>query len=887
MSLLLKEIHIKNFRSHTDSKIEFDTGINLIAGRNGAGKSSVLEAILVALYGPRPAGLKKNELARIGTSGYTINLTFEVNGDTITISRSSNGDARLIGKEMVEGDSSINQWVEKHICPSHIFTGAIYVRQGEIDSIIRDEEGRERIIRKITRIEDYENAWKNLGRIIGMLEREKENYLSFLSQEDELKRQKEEKKDELEKTRKRVSEIRLQIEELEQEVKSLNNRKEELEKLRGEIEKLNGNLATVLGELKALEERNRMLEGQKKDIENRIGELERYVEDLKELTPKAELYTKLEKLHSEAVKRIKEIEEGEKRVEERILKAKTELERIKKDYESLEMVKDRIKEIESRLEKLESSFKRWEDVKGKFERYRSLKIQLEERGYTAEKIVRMYEALQKARDEEDRLQEAFEKLAAKRSSLLTKAKQYQKAVEELKKAVGTCPVCGRELDEKHRKEILEEYRSEIKRIKEELEKLEEAERKLKEKREIVEKALSKQESVLKYKQILDELETLKKEIGDVNVEELKKSSDDYEKLREELGKLKGQEKVLQSSISNLEELKQRLEKAKEEREHLREQKEKIMESVNEEGFESLEELENQIEELRKEYVRWLELKDSERRINEEKDRIKRIISELKDVKEEMERKSQERSKIEGELERLRGLYSEEEHKKISEEFLSKSKELAGLKNGVEILEKNIATLERDLQYLENQISLLGEYRNKVEIIERKAIPELKRIREKFRKYKNIIAESAMKEVERYASEIFEELTEGKYSGVRLRKVTERGKERLKVFVVYQGEERDFGFLSGGEVIALGLSFRLALSMFMIKGRIPLLILDEPTPFLDEERRRKLVDITTNYLRKIPQVIVVSHDEELKDAADRVIFVDYQGGASRVRYVEAQ
>ena len=145
----------------------------------------------------------------------------------------------------------------------------------------------------------------------------------------------------------------------------------------------------------------------------------------------------------------------------------------------------------------------------------------------------------------------------------------------------------------------------------------------------------------------------------------------------------------------------------------------------------------------------------------------------------------------------------------------------------------------------------------------------------------------MRGVERYASEIFEELTEGKYSGIRLKKVTERGKEKLRVFVVYQGEEREIGFLSGGEIIALGLAFRLALSMFMIRGRIPLLILDEPTQFLDEERRRKLVDVTTNYLRKIPQVIIVSHDEELKDAADRVIFVDSQGGVSRVRYVEAQ
>ena len=94
------------------------------------------------------------------------------------------------------------------------------------------------------------------------------------------------------------------------------------------------------------------------------------------------------------------------------------------------------------------------------------------------------------------------------------------------------------------------------------------------------------------------------------------------------------------------------------------------------------------------------------------------------------------------------------------------------------------------------------------------------------------------------------------------------------------------FLSGGELIALGLAFRLALTMYMIRGKIPLLILDEPTPFLDEERRRKLVEITSNYLRKIPQVIIVSHDDELKDAADRVINVELMGGSSRVSYVEA-
>ncbi|RLI82959.1 DNA repair protein Rad50, partial [Archaeoglobales archaeon] len=173
----------------------------------------------------------------------------------------------------------------------------------------------------------------------------------------------------------------------------------------------------------------------------------------------------------------------------------------------------------------------------------------------------------------------------------------------------------------------------------------------------------------------------------------------------------------------------------------------------------------------------------------------------------------------------------------------------------------------------------------IRIIENTVLPELKSIREKFRSYRTLLAEAAFKEVEHYASEIFEELTEGKYSGIVLKREIERNREKVKVRVMYQGNEKDISFLSGGELISLGLAFRLALSMFMIKGKVPILILDEPTPFLDEERRKKLVDIMNGYLKRIPQVIVVSHDDELKDAADRVISVEFSGGASKVSIQE--
>jgi len=63
--MIVKEVCLRNFKSHRNTRIGFEKGINLIAGRNGAGKSSILEAILVALYGVR-GGARKSDLLHVG-----------------------------------------------------------------------------------------------------------------------------------------------------------------------------------------------------------------------------------------------------------------------------------------------------------------------------------------------------------------------------------------------------------------------------------------------------------------------------------------------------------------------------------------------------------------------------------------------------------------------------------------------------------------------------------------------------------------------------------------------------------------------------------------------------------------------------------------------------
>jgi len=88
-------------------------------------------------------------------------------------------------------------------------------------------------------------------------------------------------------------------------------------------------------------------------------------------------------------------------------------------------------------------------------------------------------------------------------------------------------------------------------------------------------------------------------------------------------------------------------------------------------------------------------------------------------------------------------------------------------------------------------------------------------------------------------------------------------------------------ISGGELTAVALSIRLALA-YSLLGRIPgFMILDEPTAHLDSDRRRGLFEVIKKVSKTVPQIIVVTHDQEVQDVADKVMFVIKEGTTSKV------
>jgi DNA repair exonuclease SbcCD ATPase subunit len=86
---------------------------------------------------------------------------------------------------------------------------------------------------------------------------------------------------------------------------------------------------------------------------------------------------------------------------------------------------------------------------------------------------------------------------------------------------------------------------------------------------------------------------------------------------------------------------------------------------------------------------------------------------------------------------------------------------------------------------------------------------------------------------------------------------------------------DAGRLSGGQSVTLAIAFRFALSEYFAKS-IPLLVLDEPTVWLDEVNIGRMVEVlqmARTFTEKGVYVLVATHEPQLSAAMSRVVHVD--------------
>ncbi|HKE89732.1 MAG TPA: SMC family ATPase [Gemmatimonadales bacterium] len=150
-----------------------------------------------------------------------------------------------------------------------------------------------------------------------------------------------------------------------------------------------------------------------------------------------------------------------------------------------------------------------------------------------------------------------------------------------------------------------------------------------------------------------------------------------------------------------------------------------------------------------------------------------------------------------------------------------------------------------------------------------------------RAYSELRAElnAAMRpEIAELASGFLSDLTDGRYDTADL-------SEDYTLTVVDSGVPKPV--ISGGEEDLTNLVLRLAISQMIAERAgqpLSLLVLDEVFGSLDEGRRQHVLGLLRQIGDRFPQVIIITHIDQIREGLDRVIRVEYDGarGVSGVR-----
>jgi len=324
---MIKDIQLKDFIAHNDTKLEFCKGITVFVGHNGSGKSSIIDAITFALFGEHTRGKSKKNLVRRGANQSLVQIHFTLNSREFQVSRGlsaagtqsfsqltlvSDGDKvankLLAGGERKQFGESTKKEVEKVLGLDYEkLRVAAVVQQGELVKIVeaQPKEFKE-LLNGLIGIDKLDSAYETMREVV----------MGF----------REKLRDETGYTDEEIPRVEKIIDEKEQELKQAGS-------LLTEYEDEKHLLETKIDQLEREIERLEPMSQQAKELQSREKQLVRYVNE------------KRNQVESE-VSRMERVAK-EARGSLQVLKDKDEVDM------RLQMVKAEVEEVESKLQENE------------------------------------------------------------------------------------------------------------------------------------------------------------------------------------------------------------------------------------------------------------------------------------------------------------------------------------------------------------------------------------------------------------------------------------------------------------------------------------------------------------------------------------------------------
>ncbi len=816
---MIKSIHLKNWKVHSDTTIDFSKGVNILLGIMGAGKSSIIDAISFALFGTFPAlnsgRVKLEELisnTNPNLKEASVTLVFDVNNVDYSVTRKINkkkGADALIekdGKYLQTQPKRVNEEIESLLKIDYdTFIKAIYAEQNKLDSFLNMRKGeRKKGIDEMLGLDHFSSVEENTTSVIGMINRvlkEDEQILNS-SNITALKEQLQKLSLEKEETSKKIDKLKKDYAINKSNLIKLN---ESLKKIKLELDnknKLNNELTNISSKIETL-----------KSEVSKIPEIkEEGIQDLynsKKLKVN-EISIKLDELRKEQINLTKEI-----------ATANSEIKSNQKRLEDNEKIESQIKELEKENIK--------EKLEGKSKEIENLNI----------------------------------KIASNEGVL----KETSNWLVELKKDISKCPVCDRDIDTDLKVKLIKEKEEQIlvtkKAISDDKELLKNTKSEndilnlKKNKLEVLKEKLEDTESINKIILLLTKnSEKNEKELANINasidenVKEIDTLRKEIKSIEEKVESIKREQIVYSNKEKSLNDLYKRRVNPIEIEADISKSKDSI-----EKNTAKLNEINSNI---KTETEILDKIRDEIKAIEEKIEYIKRrktINLEIQEDTKKLKAKKDEFDKItvsQEQLEKVQSDYNEVYSKvnSIKVEYESDKKYFNSLVSQISDKLEQITRIEETSERTEKRRKMISQLEKfKTAIIETES-----GLREKLITSVNEVMYNLWPEIYPYTD----------YQSILLK--VYKDDYNLEGIIIRDGKEKTISidsFASGGERSVASLTLRIALGMVIVPN-LKWIILDEPTHNLDSAGINKLISIFSETLPNIvEQIFIITHDENLK------------------------
>lgn len=928
--MIINKVVLKNFKSHLNTSIEFNQGITLIIGENGAGKSTIMEAISFALFKKTAINIK--DLIKKGENKLEVQLYFNANNKKYIVTRTntkSQGTSKIeeiladnSHINIASGNKEVNITIESILAmDSELFLNAVYIQQGEIASLIdKRPSERKKLIGKLLGIDSLDKIWREFPVYINIYQFEKEKISGIVESNeylsDNIKNKESEIADleedynkineELAKNTITFDELKIEIEKLDKDQLLFNQLESKLDSKNNLLKSVNSDIISFENQLKKIKENEILI----KEYDEELKVLDLYKE-FKDILDSNYNYI------NEIAKNLKDLENYKSYLAilnenqssyDSYLFIKSVLEIIKDIENNSTPLENKLNALESKKELLDKNFKKNLATINEF--IEKSNERFNEEFKNTEEIAKFLE------NENNQLSETLadidnEILTSKNniSGLKQEIKSNRKPLKELKDVKNQCPICKSPIDENKKNSLKKSYEDIITNNNSKIKEINNSLSDLEENKKLISNKISELSKIKidKYHDLYKELDEDKKDLEEIknNITDL---TVEIESLKENLFDLdlksflsyndleNTKENILSLDISKLYNFKN-----KELKELEKDYNSYIKTKGSLDSIKSQDELNNIINDLKSKIhnnikklnelsnenlnedfkLEYDEISSEIQRLEKIKDLYNQLLGTVKskeNIESNLKDKNDDKLKINEELEEITSTlktfeYDKDHHLKLKLEHENLNKEISNLKIAIGKIEGSKTSLTQELIHLKEE-----EKKNELRKIElenlKSFINLLNDIRNEFskdaiQKHLRMISKPL---IQKSTLKIFEKFN-FPYSDIIL-------DEDYNLSLFSPNGEVTIDMISGGEKIAAALSLRLGITEAISKGNLEMVMLDEPTTHLDIHRRRDLIDILKE-ISITPQMIIVTHDSELEGVADNLIKIEKVDGSSKI------